>query len=111
MLSHTCFFCKGIRTNDPLEPSRCFCTGAIPPKDTTNPLNAMIPMMLTQCFKNPGSKTLKLEIKPGTNLPAAVENAYRYIREPSAVYTRVEFKFENCYIVVARLKDGGKGDE
>jgi autonomous glycyl radical cofactor GrcA len=68
-------------------------------------LNMQIPLELTVAFKNPGSKTLKLEVKTGVKLEDAVKNAYGYVDTPDSTYTRVEFKYGSCYIVVAKLKD------
>jgi hypothetical protein len=64
-----------------------------------------LPPQLTQVFKDPGSRTLKLEKKAGATLEETVRAAYMYVREEGAAHTRIEFKFEDCYIVVAKLKD------
>lgn len=52
----------------------------------------------------PPYKTLKLQLRDGISLVEATQIAYNYISNPRTEHNRVEFKFGECYVVVARLK-------
>jgi len=65
---------------------------------------------LDSAFKIPNDKkTLKLEINGSqtdtNNLYQAINSAYNYVRSANPTdTTKIEFKFDNCYFIVARLK-------
>ena len=60
---------------------------------------------LKQVFSSLPGKTLKLKVKTGETLERSVRAAYRYVSNPQQEYSRIEFKYGDCYIVVARLKE------
>lgn len=98
-----CIYCRGIFPY--MRDFELHSCDAVMKKMNWKEEDMHIPIELTQCFDNPGGKTLKLQIKKGVPLEAATRNAFGYVNTPGSTYTRVEFKFEGCYIVVAKLKD------
>lgn len=56
-------------------------------------------------FRIPGPKTLKTEVDTSViSLSQAIENARQYLNNQTQ-YTRIEFKYERNYIVIAKLKE------
>lgn len=51
------------------------------------------------------SKTLKLQPKEDMTLYSLISSARNYLNSNQEGYTRVEFKFENNYFVIAKLKE------
>ena len=60
---------------------------------------------LKNVFTSFPGKTLKLKVKTGETLERSVLAAYRYVSNPQQEYSRIEFKYGDCYVVVARLKE------
>lgn len=56
-------------------------------------------------FKVPAERTLKLRLREGCGLAQAVESAKAHLAGGVSNHTRVEFKYEDYYIVVAKLKE------
>jgi hypothetical protein len=67
----------------------------------------LIPAELSSAFKVPGPKTLKLEVNKDETLERATSTAYAYLNQKDCPHNRIEFKYDDCYIVVAKLR--GKG--
>lgn len=82
-------------------------TGAVievnPPPEPAGPGGS-----LSAVFKGGPEKTLKLQLKDGVSFINGVKEAYHYVSKPTSTHNRVEFKFGNCYFVVARLKEEGQ---
>ena len=60
---------------------------------------------LKNIFSSFPGKTLKLKVKEGETLERSVLAAYRYVSNPRQEFNRIEFKYGDCYVVVARLKE------
>lgn len=60
----------------------------------------------------PIKKTLKTKIKKGISLESAVKKAFLYVKDGNEEnYNRVEFPFEGCYIVVAKMNGAETSDD
>jgi len=71
-----------------------------------NPPPIIAPVRTLQdVFKGAPETTLKLQVRESMSLDVAVETAFCYVCDPKQKHSRIEFKFNNCYIVVARLKE------
>ena len=57
----------------------------------------------------PARKTLKTKVLKNTKLEEAVLKAYCFVLDNKQGYTAMEFAYGRCYIVVAKLKERGKG--
>ena len=70
----------------------------------TSILKQETPLQLPLGFSLPGPKTLKPTVDESKGLAYLVTEARTFLNNQTQ-YTRIEFKFESNYIVVAKLKD------
>jgi hypothetical protein len=60
---------------------------------------------IDKTFQISNTKTLKTNLRKGMDLEMGVLQAFRYVLDNKEGYTRVEFPYGGCYIVVAKLKE------
>lgn len=61
---------------------------------------------LEQEFKvNSPRRTLRTKVHKDVDLGVAVKKAFRFVNSNKEGYTSMEFPYDGCYIVVAKLKE------
>lgn len=99
----TCAKCVEYRKKTPAPPHQ----EPLYPTTLTHPPQLTLSSLYPH-FKLPaeGRKTLKTSVKKSDGLECAVMKAFDFIQRGNTEgYTAIEFKYADCYFVIAKLKE------